>query len=318
LQSLIALSDGQRFFSWSYLQLYKYLRRYDPELFKALDDREMVTDSDIRKRVISKKAKRAAGKINGIVRGYLDAIDRDQARCGIELAHTKRGSKYIDEKGNEVFEQSETDLPILAYLDEVDALAKANPSYARASKNVRAQEARALAGRISAFTPPKKEATPIQREIEMALKRAAGNVKAAIGLMRKHNYVDWAIRQDLRKHMPPEFFEIIDGETGPEEYEFIVEDNPHGGDSPSHEHVIDSAEDTRTPCVDDLHFSPSDLHEKAGSDLIPREQNMNKVSNPETEMAPTLSGNPSGSEVSNPGAAFKASLEVMDDFEVEL
>jgi hypothetical protein len=168
LQSLIALSNGCSSFEWKYEELFPYLRRFDPELFDMLKEWEIREG----KRTPTKLAKRAQSRINGIVRPYLDAIDKDQDRCGIKLADTKRGSRHIDEEGNEIFERSETSLPILSYLEEIDALAKSNPSYSRASKRIRAEEARLLAGRITKYTPAKIDKLTPHQEIVMTLKRA--------------------------------------------------------------------------------------------------------------------------------------------------
>jgi hypothetical protein len=162
LQALVALSEGNRSFTWKYEQLYPFLRRYDAELFKATV--ETVIDQETRKKVPTKAAKQARGKINGIVRGYLDAIDADQDRCRIKLADTKRGTKHFADNGDEVFEPSETTLPILGYLEEIDALAKANRSYTRASRAIRMEEARSLVSRLTKYTPAKKTGFTPQKE----------------------------------------------------------------------------------------------------------------------------------------------------------
>jgi hypothetical protein len=238
LQALVALSGGRRLFQWRYGELYPFLRRFDPELFKDADDREI--DQQTRKKVPSKKAKKALSKINGMVRGYVDAIDSDQDRCGIKLADTKRGTKHFDDSGNEVFEPSETTLHILGYLEEIDALAKANPSYTRASGTIRREEARLIVSRLAKYTPVKKPSLSPQKEIEMGMKRAAGNLKSVIEQMRQQDYEDWAIRHDLKKYLPGEFFEIMG----------LVEIQ---GDTPLESYIVDSETTYRDENVDDLH-----------------------------------------------------------------
>jgi hypothetical protein len=285
LQSLIALSGGRSCIEWSYGDLYPYLRRYDAELFRQAEkprrdtpmpQNKECSHANCKTNRCEKPMKQAQSKINGIVRGYLDAIDKDQDRCGIKLADTRRGSKHIDEKGNEVYERSETSLPILSCLEEIDSLSKADPSYRRASKRIRAEEARLLAGRLTKYEPQKKETLTPRQEILMAMKRAAGNLKAAIELMRAKEYEDWAIKQDLRKHLPAEFFKIMfDGDF-------------HEGDSPHESHVSDFQRDSMGQSVDDLHFppdsTPENLHSEASDSSmhsIPKKTAMNKVSNSE-------------------------------------
>lgn len=234
LQALIALSEGKRSFTWKYEQLFPYLRRYDPELFKATA--ETVIDQETCKKVPSKAAKQARGKINGIVRGYLDAIDADQDRCRIKLADTKRGTKHFADNGDEVFEPSETTLPILSYLEEIDTLAKANRSYTRASRAIRMEEARSLVSRLTKYIPVKKTGFTPQKEIEMAMKRAAGNINSVIKQMRDIGYEDWAIRHDFRKYLSAEFIELMFGDESHDfgfEQDPIVEDDPAEGDTPT-------------------------------------------------------------------------------------
>lgn len=256
LQALIALSEGKRSFIWKYEHLYPYLRRYDAELFKATA--ETVIDQKTRRKIPSKSAKKARSRINGIVRGYLDAIDADQDRCCIKLAHTNRGTKHFADNGNEIFERSETTLPILAYLEEIDALAKADLSYSSRSKSIRVKEARLLAGRLSKYTPTKPPGLTPRQEIEMAMKRAAGNIKSVIEQMRAMEYEDWAIRQDLRKYLPSEFFELMLGEDLQMTFGKppTVEDDPPEGDTPSESHVADSEKDNQAQSVDHRHFEP--------------------------------------------------------------
>ncbi len=238
LQALVALSGGRMLFEWRYGELYPFLRRFDPELFKDAYDREI--DKQTRKKVPSRKAKKALSKINGVVRGYIDAIDSDQDRCGIKLANTKRGTKHFDDNGNEVFEPSETTLNILAYLEEIDLLAKANPSYTRASKAIRMEETRLMVSQLSKYIPANKPSLSPQKEIEMGMKRAAGNLKSVIEQMRAMEYEDWAIRHDLKKYLPGEFFEVMG----------LVEQR---GDTPDESHVADSETAYRDENVDDLH-----------------------------------------------------------------
>ncbi|HEX5731564.1 MAG TPA: hypothetical protein VF131_01925 [Blastocatellia bacterium] len=253
LQALVGLSGGQLQFEWRYGELYPYLRRFDAALFRDTEDK--VIDQKSRRKVPSKKAKKALSKINGIVRGYIDAIDAEQKRCGVELAHTDRGTKHFDDNGNKIFEPSKTSLPILSCLEEIDELAKANPSYSKHSKAIRAEEARLMASKLSKYTPPEKQKLTARQEVIRALKRAAGNINSVIKQMRAMDYEDWAIQQDFRKHLPTEFLELMFGDDGLNvtfEQDPIVEDDTVEGESPSESYLTDSETVYKGEKVDDL------------------------------------------------------------------
>jgi hypothetical protein len=193
------------------------------------------------------------------VRGYLDSLDGDQKRTCIWLAQTERGTKRWDEHGKEVFTRSKTFLPILSHLEEIDELAKANRSYASRSKQIRAAEARALVGRLTKYEPPQRIGLTPRQEIELTLKRAAGNIKSVIVRMRAMDYEDWAIQQDFRRYLPIEFFNIL----------FLKV-----GDTPRKRQFVDSQTDSGKESVDNLHF----LASEPKPNLIPTEENK-KVSN---------------------------------------
>lgn len=298
LQALIGLSDGKATFEWDYRSLFPYLRKYDAELYQLFEQmssplpkKRECDHSKCKTTRCEKLLRQAQSKINGIVRGYLDKIDADQDRCKVKLAETKRGSKHIDDEGYEVFEKSETHLPILSILEEVDALAKANPSYGRASKRIRAEEARLLAGRLTKYIPAKKDKPTPYQEATNTMKRAAGNLRSAIEQMRALEYEDWAINQDFKKYLPAEFFQILLSENGKGEERIRVEENLQEGDTPLENQVADSERDNGKMSgknVDHLHFRPDstpvNLHSEvidSSADLIPKRTAMNKVSNSE-------------------------------------
>ena len=90
---------------------------------------------------MSRLADKSASRINQIVRGYLDAIDRDQERAGVCFAKTQRGEMHYDESGKEAYTPSETCLHIVELLDLIDSASPERiPSYARNSRKIRQQE----------------------------------------------------------------------------------------------------------------------------------------------------------------------------------
>jgi hypothetical protein len=221
LQALIALSQGKNEFQWKYEQLYPYLRRYDPELLK---------------KVKGKLDEKSASRINQIVRGYLDSIDRDQGKAGVCFAKTHRGDMHYGESGKEVYTNSETCLHILELLDLIDSAAKANPSYARNSRKIRQEEARKVAYSLTRYLPPSKREPTFNEKVDMGIKRAGGNLVTVINLMRGREYHDWAIRERILQHLPVEAIKIV------------------LGDSPKKSDDVDSSTLNRGSNVDHLHF----------------------------------------------------------------